>query len=352
MKTKEFVDVLKKVLPGVDDKQALLEGANSFLFDGDWVKTFNDNISVSYPYKTDLKCLVRASEFYKILSKIDSETVKMVQLEDNKIQVMAGKTSLKMNAFSDVSQISSLVDNLSLEKIEWMKLPAEFLEGLRFCAHFAAHSSVYPNLLGISVAKDGLISTDNFRAAWFHIKVKTKDPFTIPIGAVMDILSGCTPTEFSVGEAWIHFRDKDGLCFSVRKMAIDFPREAIKKLLGADGLYEGKKHIFPEEIKASLDRAAVLSSVDSNGSEFVEVFLDKKGSLIVSGKREFGEIQEKISKSDKWTFPEGAILSLNPKLFASLLSVSNDFYMSENKRYLAIRAGELDCIMALVKRED
>ena len=136
MKRVELINTLKKVLPGVEDK-SIIEGANSFFFDEKWVKTFNDSIAVSYPFETGLKCSVKAQEFFKVVSKIESEDVRMVLLEDGRLQLSAGKTVVKM-ASMEADTILKAVDNLSLLCLKWETLPKDFLRMVRFASKYSS----------------------------------------------------------------------------------------------------------------------------------------------------------------------------------------------------------------------
>ena len=95
MKRIELLDALRKVMPGIGEKNILLEGADSFMFDGGWLKTYNDSISVSYPFNSGIKCLVKAQELFKLLNLLETDEVKILILSDGKFQLSSGNTTLK-----------------------------------------------------------------------------------------------------------------------------------------------------------------------------------------------------------------------------------------------------------------
>jgi DNA polymerase III sliding clamp (beta) subunit (PCNA family) len=225
-------------------------------------------------------------------------------------------------------------------------LPADFTNGLALVEGFAATNSAFPARCGVSIGPDGLAATDGFRAGFYEMSIPVEDESILPIKAVGEILKFGNMESFSSVEGWLHFRSQDGVLFSVRKRKGDFPREGIKNLLNFDGL--GAPFLFPEDMIKSLDRAAVLSSAGENGGEFVLLSLDPKGNLIIHGERQFGEINEKFLKSDKWSFPPGASLKVNPNFLMNILSQGREYYPKDD-RYLLFKSGKFAGVIALVK---
>jgi len=346
MKRLELLAALKRVMPGVEEKNTLLEGANSFMFDGEWIKTFNDEISVSYPFDSGVECLVKAQEFFKILSRIEADEIKILMLDDGKLQMSGGKTVLKMVS-SDSSSLIKLVDNLALSGIKWDKLPKDFLKALKLSADFAATNKAFSSLCGVSFGNDGLAASDRIRAGFYKLKTRgIKEDFVLSTGSVRELIKFEELEEFSIGESWIHFKDKNGLLFSVRKIVVDFPREAIKKFLDFEGV-DDHVYSFPDSLKHSVERASVLSYSNDEGTEYVELSTDSKGNMIVSGAKQYGEIKEKIVKDAKWSFPKDVVLKIDPKVLIDLLGLGNEFYLKEN-RYILLRHGDFESIISLV----
>lgn len=341
----DLINALKQVMPGVEEKTIGFDVANAVMFDGELVKTFNDSISVSYPFKTDIECLVKAKELFVVLNKIDSENIRMVLLDNNKLQISGGRTTLKMTTL-DPSKFVSLVDNLLLQNSEWVELPDEFCEGLRLCNAFSCSDSARPSLSGVFVVGDGLAASDSIKAAFYHLDTNVGEPFMVPGRVVNDLVKIGKLDEFSVSGGWVHFRNDKNACFSFRRVNIDFPIEQIKGYLDFEGLDE--EHQFPEELFKSIERASVFSYSNDAGSEYVEIFVDKRGNMIVSGGKQFGQIKEKIAKGD-WSFPKESRITVNPKIFMDMISMNRKFYL-KNKLIL-MRTGKLDSVSALLVSE-
>jgi len=352
MKRIELLDALRKVMPGIGEKNILLEGADSFMFDGGWLKTYNDSISVSYPFNSGIKCLVKAQELFKLLNLLETDEVKILILSDGKFQLSSGNTTLEMIVLSS-EVFSSMVDNLVLDSVSWVKLPEDFSKALSLSSQFAASASVYSSLCGVSLASNGLAASDKIKAGFYRMDIDINDEVVIPIKSVMELAKVSNLSEFSCGDSWIHFRNEEGLCFSTRKMDVDFPRQTIEGFFDFSETELMKLEIcsFPEGLKLSVERAEIMSfSGDLGQDDYIELSIDSKGSLIVEGQRSYGQIREKIPESLEWSFPKGFKLMIKPQYFLSLLSLGNKFFIKD-KSFILMKQDDFSCIMALVKKK-
>ena len=345
MNRKALIEALQKVMPGIDSKETLMEGADSFMFDKDYIRTFNDFISVSYKFETGLECMVKGKEFFQILQKLESEEVKLLVLDDGKFQLSGGKTTLKMPMADKKGFEKTLADNIILSTVDWHHLPESFSKGLQNCVIFAANNDIYASLCAVSIGSDGIVSSDNFRASWYHECLDPKEPFVIPIKAAIELAKVEDIKKYAMKGSWIHFETSHGAVFSVKKTAIDFPRNAIIKFMTFDKL--GEKHLFPKALLKAIGRASVISSETVDGKQFVSITLDAKGNMVVTGSKQLGEVKEKIAPDKEWSFPKGFTLNINPKYFSNILSVNREFYIKDEK-YLVLRDGDFDVIVSLV----
>ena len=346
MDRKLLIEALGKVMAGVENKNSLLEGANSFLFDDKWIKSYNDLISVSYPFDSGLSCMIKAAEFYKALNKMKDDNIKMLILDDGKVQI-SGKSTMMKLACLDAAIIQNMVDNLALDQLKWAKLDLEFLSALSVAIEFAANNSAMTSMCGVSIGLDGMAATDGSRALFYNMEIRgARKEFFLPLSAAKEIVKLTDLTHLSVDESWIHFKASSGTLFSVHKPLVDFPREAIREFF-PEGYFEGKKFSLPVGLEDSIDRASILSGSNDMGSAFLGISLDNKGHLIVSGNNQYGEIKEKIPKDDSWSFPEDMTLRIPPKNFNKILSISREFVVFD--RYIKMKAGNSNVILALVK---
>ena len=325
MKKDDLVKALKIVLPGVDTKNTLLEGANTFIFEGDWIKTFNDHLSVSYPLKTDLNCAVRAEEFYAVVNRMAGPELEFIFNED-KLTVKDAVTTLVMSTLKE--NVGKYIDNLNLESVEWFPLPVDFSEGILRCLFSAATDPIYGALNSIYVGGKDILSSDNFRISWFRMAGDDVQQFLMPVGAARELIKMGAMKNYALADAWIHFTDANEVTFSCRRMLGQFPVDNIKSLFDGD---MGKKYRFPEEIAQSLDRVSVLTYTEDNKDQLDFIGIqEEKGNLIIKGERSYGYIEDKI-KLPKDSFPKGVKILVAPKFLKAILPNTKEFSLKDGQ---------------------
>ena len=128
----ELLTALEATLPGVTTKADLFEGMDAFVFDGECVKTYNEDIAVAYPLKTGLLCVVRAKEFYKIVLKLTVDTLDL-SVEENNLVVKGGKTKIKMTLLPE-DVLGKVMRGTHAEAVtDWKPIPEDFFKALNLC---------------------------------------------------------------------------------------------------------------------------------------------------------------------------------------------------------------------------
>jgi len=298
-------------------------GSDFFLFDKNWVRTYNEEISVSYPLKTGIQCSIKATEFLKVLRKMKGEEISL-EKEDNCLRMSeeGNSTVLEMNILED--KISSFIDSLFLEKVEWKGLPKDFINGLEKCMFSISDDVSLGILTGIFIDGKNLISTDNYRASWFKLK-KEMGSFIIPLSSVKEIVKLKDLEGYGGNETWIHFKSSNGAVFSSRLLTGDYPSDRIKELFD---FKEAKKYKFPKGLSEMLDKAEILAYENFGSFSFVSLFLEKN-NLMIKGEKEFGRIKNKI-KTEKESLPDGFKIDISPQFLKSVLKETDEFYHNEN----------------------
>ncbi len=324
MKREELVAKLKVVLVGTDVKKSV-DGFDTFVFRDDVVRTFNYNISVSYPLKTGVSCAVKAEDLFKVLSRMEGESIS-IAIKKNSLEIKDNKTTLKLAVLED--KVTQHVDDLKVGEIIWEKLPEGFMTGLELCCFSAARSVVFGTLTGVGVSGKDIVSTDNWRASWFQLKEDMKT-FVIPIESAEALCNFEGYQEYGVdGEsAWLHLKNKEGVIFSTRLFAAeDFPFDGIKDYFSSDSTI---KYSFPEGIQKTLDRISPFAFSDqTSGNEFISIS-EEDGYIICRGAKDYGEVEEKIKVPDG-SFPKGVQLNISQAFLKDILPKSRDFFVKED----------------------
>ena len=159
IKKEELLDVLYTVKPGLA-KKAIIEQATHFIFTGDDVCTFNDQISISCPIETDFKCSVPADKFYEVINKIDSDEITIIQ-KDNELTINGKKVKSGL-AISTDDEVIKMLDEMDFpDDKDWKKLPKDFSDGISLCSFSVSNDISHPYLSNILVSGKNIISSDD-----------------------------------------------------------------------------------------------------------------------------------------------------------------------------------------------
>ena len=128
VKTKELLEAMKSCLPGIEAKETILEGADSFVFSGSKIHSYNDHISVSVPIKTNIIGAVKAADFYKLVSKLPGEEFELTA-EEKSWKISCGTITAEMVLLS----YSVLEKINAIEIKDWKDVPEDFYDALKCC---------------------------------------------------------------------------------------------------------------------------------------------------------------------------------------------------------------------------
>jgi len=338
-----ILTALRAVMPGVEMKDSLFEGMNSFIFDGKWLKTYNDNISVSLPFESDVKAAVKATEFYNAASKMSGMEISLV-VDGGRLVATDMKTTLSMNIMDD-DKVVKCIESMQLEDIEWHDVPEGFIRGAGLCSFSISNDPAFGVLNFLRVEDDKLVSSDNFRASVFGLPV-SMESFSISRQAVKELVKIPEIKQYGVGMAWVHFRNANGATFSLRRVVDTYPTKQIVELFDGE---KSKEYKFPDGLAESVERVSVFSSRDSDSDlEFITMQRNGK-ALVVSGERVHGSIEDKLPLIGKDTFPDIRI-SISPKFLRAILGVSNTFCIL-NGSLILFRGDGFSHVISLMKTE-
>lgn len=311
---KELLDVLKKIKPGIASKDSI-EQATHFIFNKKSVLTYNDQISISHPFKSDLSCTVPAKEFYEILSKIEDEEIDF-SIQEEKIQFKTKRAKLELSIHIQIDK-SIIVEPGK----EWKKLPKNFIDGISFCSFSAAKENTHPVLTAIYISGNEIISSDNFRISQYFLQSKISDVLLFNASIVKELIK-FPVHQYSTSDAWIFFKTEENVIFACRKIEGTFPN--VSSILEV----KGKEIILPDETKKAVDISSVLAEGELDYDKKINVSI-KDGKLICSGQREIGKIDFTI-KADSLKGKEFNF-GINPDFFKVILAKSNSVIIDKTR---------------------
>ena len=280
LKRLDLIAALEEVKPGLANRDIIAQ-STSFVFTPDSITTFNDEISVYKPFETGIEGAVRANELYALLQKIKDEEID-IGIDGNELLIKGkliknkqNKTGIKLEA-----EILLPLDEVDIEHTDFVKLPKNFLKAIDIASYCAAKDLSKPWLTCVCINKDSVRASDNFRIIKvnFDSSIDT-DEILLP-ASVVKPLQKYDVKMLSHSPGWVHFHADDGLIFSARVLAGNFPM--------VDEYFEvkGKELHFPPTILEMLEQAGVFTS-DSNNGNFVSVTVEDR-SMLIRGEGTYG----------------------------------------------------------------
>ena len=274
-----LVNALQKVKPGLSNDD-WVEQTNTFVFEKDKIRTYNELISVVFPFTTDLVGAVKAKEFYDIIAKYPDEEIEITQDEFKFIVKGKGRKS-SVNTEQQISLPVVSVDG------SWKELPGNFKEALSFCLFNASKDMSIPYQNCLNVDEDRIISYDSYRGTIYKLDKEIENQFLIPAKVVKELIK-YNPTHYIASNSFIHFKNTEGITFSSRKRMDKF--KDLSEFFTVENIVS---LTVPKEIEKILDRVAVLAGKDEEGDKLITLVLDNN-KLIFEGKGVIGKHTEEI----------------------------------------------------------
>lgn len=312
MKRKDLLDALLSVKPGIASKD-VIESMTYFYFSGDHVISYNDVISIQYPFKTEFKAFVKADDFFKIISKIKSETIAF-KLEDGQLKMKADKM---LNSFSTIfdDEIVQRIDTVkdTLNGVSMKKLPADFVEAVTLCTQVASKNESDQMLTCLSINGKDVIATDNIRIA--HYSLKSQMDEMLVKASELKSLVNINPIKYAVTSSWVHFQNNEGCTFSIRRVKGTYP----DMLKFTD--FDGVEVTLPKEILDGVDIASVFTD---EADDAISITI-KKGKCRVYKESSAGKID---FREDIKYNGQDITFKINPNLLKEMMSHSTNIVIA------------------------
>lgn len=285
---KELLGKLKLLTPGLASKEIITEMTH-FIFTGNNVLTYNDEICVSLPFNTDFQCSVGANDFIDGLNKAKADNVSLAFQEG---QLIVRCKDQEFGVWSSVApevreQAESVVNEA--QGREWKKLPEDFTDGMFLCMFSASRDESDRGFVGIFVHGSSIYSCDNFRASKYTMQGEV-DSFLVRSTVAKD-LKKFQFVEYNIDETWASFRTGDGVMFNVRQIGTKYPFEDMED---AFLNVEGSRFRLPEEgLKEAASDLIDWSEGVINYHKTIEVRLENN-LITCRARKEKGWMLKKI----------------------------------------------------------
>lgn len=276
---KELLEVLACVAPGLSKAEGV-EQAQCFIFMGDKVMTYNDEITVAASYKTEFTGAVKADEFQRLLRKLKDDEVDITD-EGTELLVKTKKTRAGIALEADVA---AHIESFKLPgKTEYNKLPEGFTEAIKFCSFSAANDMTKPILMCIHVAGNRATSSDGIRITQYKLGGEVEEPILIQAAAAVQLCK-YKPTHCCVQGGWLYFKVAKAF-FCCRTFEEEYPDVSPHLKV------KGAKVTLPKGFKDLLDKANIFAAGTKDVAR-VSIKL-APGVMEVKGKGDSGWIKER-----------------------------------------------------------
>lgn len=327
--------ILTLLKPGLAVKD-IVEGMKNFYFNGNFIVTYNDKISIMYPFKTDFTVFVNADTFYQLISKLPVEDFVMKQGKKD-LFIKTKGINVKLPSIIDTEIIQRIkVVHKGLKKIEWKKLPDNFSSSISLCSFAAIQSETDSTLSCIKIEDDICVASDAKRIAYAKLDSKI-NPMFIKASEIKS-LTQIKPTHYGEGKGWLYFKNEEGCVFSIRKIEGDFPEW--KHFFD----FKGVTLDLPNELFAGIDLASIFT--EGGNKPYLSIHIENNiCELIV--KTESGKL--KYSAPIKYK-KEPIDFIINPDFLKEMMKFSTSITFAEGKSKL--ETDSFSVLTALYSKED
>ena len=316
----ELLEILTKVKPGLSHKD-IVEQASHFIFTGEEIVTYNDQICISHPFKTDFKCSVNADNLFKILSGVPGDDVE-IKFDGTQLEITGKKFKAGL-AVSVEETIYTLFSDIRIGfRRGWKEIPSDFMEGLFLCMFSASMDMTTRTLTGVGVLDDSMVSSDDYRLSKYKLDVGVGTDFLIPAKAIFE-LKGYDFKEYKVSESWIHFRTENGVVFSIRLIEGSMKEFDFEQYFEVDGA----ELVLPEKLASVLETVSIMAEGDFDFEKKIEIIVDGN-KVICKGRKSQGwvEIEEKLEGEN-----EAVSFFINPIFLKQILQKTNSVIIGEGR---------------------
>jgi len=320
-----LLDLLRLLKPGLSEKDLVEEFGALRICQGTLV-TYNDKISVQVPAPPGLEALngiaVRVQPLYEILSKMDDTDIALLAGEDNlEIRGARNKAELKLQIVQE--EIPIWNDIAALEQHGgWSEFPKECIDAIQMCL-FCCSKNMMDGVLTCLHFTDSMVEgCDNYRLvryAWPVPLPSFGGHIMIPGGA-LSTLSQYPISEIGLTDAWIHFRTEQGVVYSCRTFAGEYPDTAGFLEVTGDAIK------LPSQITDVMERAAVFCDDKFEDEQLVDIELQGQGKVLISSKGSDGSFMEQ--RVLRYAGPPRKF-QVHPEFISGVMSITDDAIIGE-----------------------
>ena len=328
----ELLKILEAVSPAIGKKD-MQEQLSGFLFTGDDIVTYNEQLCIKYPFETDFVCAISSEEFYKVLKGIEEETVDINEKGES-LTIESVKTRAKLNTFLEDEGILKSIKSINDGEFKWKTLPEEFIKALSLCLFSVSKDISQGVLTCVCIGKGKLFSSDNYRISMYELE-EIDDSVLLPLGPASELVK-FNVKEYCRSDSWIHFKTDNGVIFSSRIVNEEYP-----DCLPFFKLEGGSRLRMPKALKGAVDAITFFAEGENDLDKKITVSF-KEDSIFCTGEGRNGWVEKKVPikyKKDDISF------IINPVFFSQILNSITSVTLTKEKALF--KSGNFKHVIAL-----
>jgi hypothetical protein len=333
IKREELINDLEMVKSGISPRE-FIEQSSCFCFQDGMVITFNDEVACRKKTVLRTTGAVQAAALMEILQKVNEPDLKVRENEKGELEFRG-----KRKAFGIVkdAEIFLPIDRVEIPE-KWHPLAPEFTEACSLVHHCVSQDENRFLLTCVHITPDYIEACDNMQALRCRIKTGLKHS-TLVRGTSLQHISSLGMDQISLTSSWLHFKNQQGLVFSCRRYAEDYP--TLDDIL----VVKGHSIVIPKGLKEASERAAVFAT-DQSGDPQMSVSL-KEGLLQIKGEGYSGWYKE--LKKVAYKGPPISFL-ISPELLKEISEKHSDANITQDK--LKIVGGSWEYCTVLGRKQE
>lgn len=353
IKKADLQKILEDLRPGLA-KRDIVNTLSDFTFFGDRIGTFNDQISISYPFEFGPSCSVDGQSFYQVvMNSVEGDIA--LRLKEEKevsegekpklfliIKSGGGKEGSKASLKTSEAVAVNKIKVPSMKSKLWRTIPERFIEGVKFCSFSVSTDLTRPYLTCVAVKKDKIYSSDGLRISQYSLDGEFDEDDFLILGESAAILAKYKTIEKYVkDDNWIHFRTEENIIFSCRVIKETFP-DVSKHFV----IKHGVSFVLPKGVKEVVDSVSTVADAEFSVDRVVKVSISGN-SIECSGRGSQGSFDKWFTLEKK---VEGNIqFGINPLFFSEILSES-DLKMKLDENHALFETEIFQHVMCLPRK--
>lgn len=315
--------------------KAVLEQSECFVFTGDKLITFNDEIMVRTQNPLGFDVVVNAADLKETLAK----------LPDDEISVTFGGGELRVKGKRRTAGLTATAEaTLPISEVpapdKWARLEEGVLSSLLQAARVCGNGNAQYLATVVHITPNLVEGCDNSRLYRVTGATGFPGPVLIPARSVA-ALDKMELTKVCIGKGWVHFKTAGGAEISV-VCSNEKYHPNIDKLLEMN---EAEKITLPANLGEIIERAEVFNSGAYDDRVGVKI---QTGEIVITSRKEGGE-----SGGGGWYRERKKIgytgrllnFNINPKFLVEVLKKNRD--VAVNDRKLKLVSGPVQFVVCL-----